>query len=122
MAAKQILYAAIGAGDLAVEKARKARALDVTKVTSELGAGLKELRGLAEKAGRAAFVETAAGYKRLAKRGRKRMTSTRTSPPAKRAAAQVKSARSQTKTAADSLRKAAAATVEATRDVASEAG
>lgn len=90
--AQELLYAVVGAGDLAVEKMR---ANDPT-ATREL-------------------------YDDFVKRGRAISTKVRSSAPTKQAVAQTKIARSQVKAAGTSVRKAVRAGAKATQSAASRA-
>ncbi|MFP5351319.1 MAG: hypothetical protein ACLGIB_01990 [Actinomycetota bacterium] len=93
---QELLYAAIGAGDLAVEKVRGLRELTDRKQTEKV-------------------------YKDFVKRGRTISTRIKNSAPTKNAVAQTKSARSQVKAAATSVRKAVKADVRATTSAATKA-
>lgn len=113
----KILYAAVGVGDFAIEKARKVqgsfdlskvRQVDITALTGHLYLSPKQI---AERGGKL--------YDGLAQRGEKTVKSIRNSVPTRRAVAQTKTARSQTKAAVTSVKKAAATTVEATLEAAS---
>lgn len=113
----KILYAAVGVGDFAIEKARKvqgsldlskARQIDLTTLTGHLYLSPKQIADRSSKL-----------YDGLALRGEKTVRSIRNSAPTKRAVAQTKTARTQTKAAVTSVKKAAATTVEATLEAAS---
>jgi hypothetical protein len=93
--AQEVLFAVVGAGDFALEKARRAGAID-RKTTQKL-------------------------YRDLVKRGRTLTTRVKNSGPTKQAVAQTKVARSQVKAAATSVTKAARANTKATRSAASKA-
>jgi hypothetical protein len=90
---EEILYAVVGAGDLAVQKAR-----DATKITD---------RKTGERY-----------YKDFVKRGRDLSGRIRNSGPTKAAASQTKTARRQVKAASTSVAKAAGANVKAARTAA----
>lgn len=94
--ARDVLYAAVGAGELALEKARDARNAVDRKNTQKL-------------------------YKDLVKRGRTLSTRIRNSGPTKRARAQTRTARSQVKSAGTSVRKATRENARAARSAASKA-
>lgn len=91
--AEELLYAVVGAGDFAIEKARDARKAVDLEYTQKL-------------------------YKDFVKRGRTLSGRVRNSRPTKRAAAQTRTARSQVRSAATSVRKAGRANVKATRSAA----
>ncbi len=93
---QELLYAAIGAGDLTVEKLRELRALADRKQTEKV-------------------------YNDFIKRGRTISNRIRSSGPTKTALAQTKTARSQVKAAATSVKKAVKADVRATTSAASKA-
>lgn len=116
MAAKNIFYAAVGAGDLALEKAR---GLDRNTVRQNTRQRLSEIQGILESAGVKVLTDGATLYKGLIQRGEKTLRGVSSSAPYKRAVAQTKTARSQTKAAVTSSRKAAATTVGAVREAAS---
>ena len=116
MGTRSILYAAVGVGDLALEKARR---LDPTKVRRNLPKRLTMIQGAVEHAGITALNNGTNLYKGLVKRGEKTVRGIRNATPMKRAVAQTKTARSQTKAAATSSRKAAATTVDAVKEAAS---
>ena len=90
--AQHILYAAVGAGEAAVEKAAELRKLTDAKTTTRL-------------------------YGDFVKRGRTVTKKIRSSAPTKRAMSQTRTARSQVKAAATSVGKAVRANVDATRSV-----
>jgi hypothetical protein len=116
---KGILYATIGAGDLAVEKARKARAgFDIAQVRKGLP-DAKALRSEAVKARKRAVSKGTKVYVDLVKRGEKAVATVRGSTLKERAVSQTKTATTQTKSAVASVRKAAASTVEATKEAVS---
>ncbi len=94
--AQELLYAVVGAGDLAAEKVREAGKLADRKTT--------------EKA-----------YKDLIKRGKTLSTKIRNSGPTKTAMARTKTARAQVKAAATSVTKAGKADADATTSAASKA-
>lgn len=115
-ATKEILYAAVGFGDLAIERARKAQStLDIAKLKD---VKFDSVRTQLEKTSSDVVVRTANLYGTLVRRGEKAVASIRDSGPTKRAVAQTKTARSQTKAAVASVRKAATSTVPATKDAA----
>jgi hypothetical protein len=89
---EELLYAVVGAGDFAVEKAK----------------------GLADRD------TTAKVYKDFVKRGRSLSTKIRSSAPTKQAIAQTKTARSQAKAAATSATKAVRANSKAARSAATK--
>jgi hypothetical protein len=78
---QEVLYAVVGAGDLAVEKIRDARQRTDRKTTQKF-------------------------FKDLVKRGQAISKTVRNSGPTKRALAQTKTARAQVKAAATSVQKA----------------
>ena len=92
---ENLVYALVGAGDFAVEKAKNLREID---------------RKRGEKL-----------YNDFVKRGRKLSTSIKSARPSKQAVEQTKVARSQVKAAATSIRKAVGANVKATRTAANKA-
>jgi hypothetical protein len=92
---ENLVYALVGAGDFAVEKAKSLREID---------------RKRSEKL-----------YNDFVKRGRKLSTSIKNARPSKQAVEQTKVARSQVKAAATSIRKAVGANVKATRTAANKA-
>ena len=89
---QEILYAVVGAGDFAVEKAK----------------------GLAERE------NATKAYKDLVKRGRTLSTKIKGSAPTKQAIAQTRTARSQAKAAATSATKAVRANAKAARSAATK--
>ena len=91
--AQEILYAVVGAGDYAMEKAT-----DLTKIAD--------------------LQNTQKVYGDFIKRGRTFSKKIRSSAPTKRALAQTKTARTQIKAATTSVSKAVQANVEATRSIA----
>lgn len=130
MIAKQLFYAAAGAGDLALEKVRMVTSLDF-KATKPKVPNLKELRASyprsfsearerTQKLGLDALKAASRTYAKLIKRGERSIASIRESAPTKEAVTKAKTARSQTKAAVTSARKAAQATVEATVDAAKQ--
>jgi hypothetical protein len=88
--AQEMLYAVVGAGEFAIEKAKDARSLTDPKSTQKL-------------------------YKDFVKRGRSLSTRIKNSGPTKQAIAQTKTARSRIRGAATSVTKAAQATAKGTR-------
>jgi hypothetical protein len=124
MNAKNFLYAAVGVGDLAVEKTRKAltRAseLDTARIRTELPQRMTRLGTKAQRAGTKAIGQGRDLWGSLVNRGEITFKSIRRSAPTKRAVSQLKIAGSQTKAAATSVRKAAAASTEAAKNVASK--
>jgi len=115
-ATKQIFYAAVGAGDLAVERARSLQGvLDLPKLTALSPA---EVRGSLERVGVGAVTLTTQLYDGLVERGERTVDSIRKSAPTRRAVAQSKTARSQTKAAVTSVRKAAKSSVSASKNAA----
>ena len=116
MGTSNILYAAVGVGDLALEKARE---LDPMKVRQNLPKRFAKIQGAIEKASVRALTDGTNFYKGLVKRGETTIRGIRNATPVKRAVAQSKTARSQTKAAVTSTRKAAATTVDAVKEAAS---
>lgn len=116
MGTKNILFAAVGAGDLALEKVRE---VDRSKIRQISRQRLSEVQEILESAGAKALTDGATFYKGLVKRGENTLKGVGNSAPYKRAIAQTKTARSQTKAAVTSSRKAAATTVEAVKEAAS---
>jgi hypothetical protein len=92
--AQELLYAVVGAGDLAVEKAK----------------------GLSDRD------QTTKIYKDLVKRGRTLSTKIKSSGPTKRAIEQTRTARSQAKAAATSATKAVRANSKAARSATAKTG
>ena len=90
---QEVLYAAVGVGDLALQKAMNARKVADPRYTREL-------------------------YSDLVDRGRSLSTRIRKSSPTRQAAAQTKVARSQVKAATTSVTKAVRANAQATRSAA----
>jgi hypothetical protein len=116
---KEIFYATIGAGDLAISKARKARAgLDIAQVRKGLPSA-KTLRSEAIKARKRAVSKTTKVYVDLVKRGEKAVAAVWGSTLTERAVSQTKTATRQTKSAVASVRKAAVSTVETTKEAVS---
>ncbi|MCA1841040.1 MAG: hypothetical protein ABR507_05000 [Actinomycetota bacterium] len=112
-ATKEIFYAAVGASDLAIEKARRAQlAIDLPKLNA---VNLDLVRSQVGKAG----VRTTKAYSRLVERGQKTVSGIKNSAYTKRAIDQTKTARTQTKSAVTSARKAAAVTLDAGKKAAS---
>lgn len=95
--AQELLYAVVGVGDLALEKAS-----DLTKITDRKS--------------------TQKVYDDFIKRGRTFSKKISSSAPTKRAMAQTKTARTQIKAATTSVSKAVQANVEATRSIAQRLG
>jgi hypothetical protein len=93
--AQELLFAVVGAGDFALEKVRKAGAID-RKTSRKF-------------------------YRDFVKRGRTLTTRVQNSGPTKQAVAQTKVARSQVKAAATSVTKAARANTKATKAAANKA-
>jgi hypothetical protein len=93
--AQELLYAVVGVGDLAFEKARNASKFADRETTQKF-------------------------YKDLVNRGRTLSTGIRKSGPTKQAAAQTKAARTQVKAAATSVRKAMRANAKATKSAANK--
>ncbi len=120
---KELFYAAVGVGDLAVSKARKAPiALDFSQLRKELPKSWTEVRSGAEKAATVTVSRITGGYQNLVVRGEKTVKSIRNSAPTKRAVQQTKTAKSQSKAATTSVKKAAEATVEATKEASQKVG
>lgn len=123
---KRLLYAAIGAGELAIDKARKASESfdlgtirkDVNGLRSEFPKRLTGARTRVEKAGNRAVARGSEVYEDLVKRGKKTVLGIRNSGPTKRAVAQTKTARRQTRAAVTSVRKATAETAQAAKEAA----
>ena len=113
---KQIIYAAVGVGDLVVSKAREAQ--DTIDVATLREFDIAEFRGRIEKASTKALDRSLKVYTGLVERGEKTIQSIRNSAPTKKAVAQTKTARTQTKAAVTSVKKAAVTTVEATKQAA----
>lgn len=110
---KQIFYAAVGVGDLAVERAKRVQgALEFPRISSLSPA---DFRDSLEKAGLSAVTLTAQLYDGLVERGERTVKTIRSSAPTKRAVAQGKTAKSQTKAAVTSARKAAKSSVTASK-------
>lgn len=116
MGTKNIVFAAVGAGDLALEKAREIDRNQIRQISRQR---LSNIQGILESAGVKVLTDGATFYKGLVKRGEKTLSGVSNSAPYKRAVAQTKTARSQTKAAVTSSRKAAATTVGAVREAAS---
>lgn len=113
---KGIIYAAVGVGDLTIEKARRAQGvLDIERLREFR---ITELRGSIEKVGSSAIDHSTKLYGDLVKRGERTIGSIRNSASTKRAVAQTKTARMQTKAAVTSVRKAAVSSAQATRKAA----
>ncbi|MEO7803863.1 MAG: hypothetical protein ABIS18_05525 [Actinomycetota bacterium] len=113
-ATKEILYAAVGVGDLAIASAKKAQSfVDLTKLKT---VKLDKVRSQIEKTSADVVVRTANLYGTLVRRGELTVSSIRESAPTKRAVAQTKTARNQTKAAVSSVKKAATKTVEVTKN------
>jgi hypothetical protein len=93
--AQELLYAVVGVGDLAIEKARNASKYADRKKTQKF-------------------------YKDLVKRGHALSNGIRNAGPTKQAAAQTKAARTQVKAAATSVRKAVRANAKATKSAANK--
>jgi hypothetical protein len=91
---QEVLYAVVGAGELAVEKARGIRKID-RKTTDKV-------------------------YRDLVKRGRSVSARVRNSGPTKQAIEQTKTARSQVKAAATGVRKAIRADAKAVKEAATK--
>lgn len=134
MGTKELLYAAIGAGELAVDRARKARESfdlaemrkglveirkDMAGFRSELPKRLQKTTAKVSKTGNRAVGRGFTIYQDLVKRGKATVVGIRNSTPTKRAADQTKAARRQTKAAVGSVKKAATEAVEAAREAAS---
>ncbi len=120
---KELFYAAVGVGDLAVSKVRKAPVtFDLSQMRKELPKSWTEVRSGAEKAATETVGLITNGYQNLVVRGEKTVKSIRSSAPTKRAAQQTKTAKSQSKAAATSVKKAAEATVEATKEASQKVG
>jgi hypothetical protein len=93
---QDLIFAVVGAGDFAIEKARKVRKAADRKTTQKY-------------------------YKDFVKRGRALTTKIRNSGPTKTAVAQTKTAQSQVKAAATSVTKAVRANAKATKSAAEKA-
>lgn len=125
MARKSIVYAAIGAGNLALEAARRTRQrLDVQALRGlgkDLPKRVTEVQEDARKAAERILTRGTKQYGQLAKRGETVVRSVRSSATTKRTVSQAKTAKSEAKAAATSTKKAGtAATVEAARNAASK--
>jgi hypothetical protein len=105
---KEALHAALGFGDLAVEKA-KGFAGDLRNFDVQKFAATRQRK-------------VTRGYAKLVKRGEALLSGVRRSQPVKRAAEQTKVARRQVKSAARSVKKAATASAEATRTAVEKVG
>ena len=148
--AKKALYAAVGAGDLALEQA-KGLSRRVTELPTQIVGSARDLRGLPSRAvslprtstdrmasvvktARSGFEKRTGGlrkrttktYKDLSKRGEKLVKRVQRSTPTKRAIEPTKAARSRVKAATTSVRKAvkadAAAVASAAEAVVEQAG
>jgi hypothetical protein len=93
---QELLYAVVGAGDFAVEKARGIRKIADRKTTDKV-------------------------YRDFVKRGRTVSTRVRNAGPTKQAIEQTKTARSQVKAAATGVRKAIRADARAAKEAPSKA-
>lgn len=129
---KDIVFAAVGFGDLAVEKARKATEtvakfrdsdtrfapwkIDADKLRSFK---VSELKGQITEGLTDAVDRSRKAYDELVTRGEKTVSGIRNSAPTKRAVAQSKTAKSQTKAAVTSIKKAADSSVEAAKEAVS---
>lgn len=91
--AEELLYAVVGVGDLALEKARNARKVADRQTTQKF-------------------------YRDLVKRGRSASSGIRNAGPTKQAVAQTKAARTQVKAATTSVGKAVRANAKATKSAA----
>jgi flavin-binding protein dodecin len=129
---KDIVFAAVGFGDLAVEKARKAtgkivkfNVADYRLPSLKIDAGklrdfkVSELRGQLTDGLTDALDRSVKTYDKLVTRGEKTVQGITNSAPTKRAVAQSKTAKSQTKAAVTSIKKAADSTVEAAKEAVS---
>ena len=127
---KDIVFAAVGFGDLAVEKARKATETIVKlrdsdyrfaplKIDADKLRNFKvsELKGQITEGLNDAMEGSLKAYEKLVARGEKTFSGIRDSAPTKRAVAQSKTAKSQTKAAVTSIKKAADSTVDAAINV-----
>jgi small ligand-binding sensory domain FIST len=94
--AQEVFYAAVGAGDFALEKIRNSRKVADPKATRKL-------------------------YNDFVQRGQTLSSRIRTSAPAKQAATQTKAARRQVKAAATSVGKAVRANAKAVRSATTKA-
>lgn len=115
---KDIVFAAVGFGDLAVEKARKATE-KIVKVDNLRNFKVSELKGQLTDGLTDALDRSVKTYDKLVTRGEKTFSGIRNSAPTKRAVAQSKTAKSQTKAAVTSIKKAADSTVEAAKEAVS---
>ena len=104
----EALDAAIGAGDLAVEKAK------------DLAGNLREFDARSFWSARQRRLRKT--YRQLVQRGSKLRRQIKSSPPVKRAAEQTTVARRQVKAAATSVRKAVDESAEATKSAAKKVG
>lgn len=129
---KDIVFAAVGFGDLAVEKARKATETIVKfrdsdyrfaplKIDADKLRNFKvsELKGQITEGLTDAAERSLKAYDKLVSRGEKTFSGICNSAPTKRAVAQSKTAKSQTKAAVTSIKKAADSTVEAAKQAVS---
>ncbi len=114
---KQVMFAAVGAGDLAAEKIRKVQSTLYPMNMRSINA--KELKAQFEKNSTQAIDIAMRTYADLVERGRITVERVRKAAPTKRAVEQTKVAKAQTKGAVTSAKKAAASTVEATKNAAS---
>lgn len=120
MATKNVFYAAIGAGDMALETARKTRdRLDLKGLRKDLPKRVTALQSDATKTAKRLVKQSNKQYDQLATRGQQVVKSVRSSVKTRRAVDQAKTAKSQTKAAATSTKKAATATVEAAKSATS---
>lgn len=124
---KELLYAAIGAGDLALGRIRKAsESLDLRKVSKEMSSLRADLpkrlsmtRSKISSTGSKAVGRSFDVYQGLVGRGKKAVLGIRESAPTRRTVSQTKSAQQKTKAAVTSVNKAASAAAEAAKQAAS---
>jgi len=115
---KEVMFAALGAGDLAAEKIRKVQSnLQPMNLRS---VNLAELKDQFDKTSTQAINTAMRTYAELVERGRSTVKRVRSAAPTKRAVEQTKVARSQTKGAVTSVKKAATSTAKATKNAATK--
>lgn len=125
---QELIYAVVGVGDFALEKAKNVTTLADRKATSKLYKDfVKRGRGISTKVRNSAPTKQAVSQTKTARTQVKAATTSLTkavranaSGPTKQAAAQTKAARSQVKAAATSVGKAVRANAKATRSAASK--
>lgn len=125
---QELLYAVVGAGDFALEKAKNVTKVADPKATTKLYKDfVKRGRGISTKVRNSAPTKQAVAQTKTARTQIKAATTSLTkavranaSGSTKQAAAQTKAARSQVKAAATSVGKAVRANAKATRSAASK--